>query len=302
MPAQFPGSIDKSDTLPLLRRFSGGVSKLGIVRATLLLALVSALGSFCLTWVFLWASGSHRMGNAIWISLLVPVPLTIAFGGACMLLVISLDKAWKRVNEMAMLDTLTGLSNRRDFMPAAQRELDLALRHRQPLALLVLDVDHFKAINDTLGHLGGDEVLVQVAHRCRQALRTTDLLARWGGEEFIMLLPNTPLAQARQLAERVRASIIEAPAIVVSDRPVAVTASLGAAGIMPGQVSSLEQLIRRADSALYLAKSAGRDQVSIAESDRPGVDHMPARATMAWAGEMPAALTADSPAAPRIIQ
>ena len=89
-------------------------------------------------------------------------------------------------------------------MPAAQRELELAQRHGQPLALMVLDVDHFKSINDSVGHLGGDEVLVQVANRCRQALRTTDLLARWGGEEFIMLLPNTPLAQARQLAERVR--------------------------------------------------------------------------------------------------
>ena len=280
MTAQVPGAIDDSEPLPLLRRFSSGVSRLGVVRATLLLSLISSLGSFGLTWIFLWANGSQRMGNAIWISLLVPVPLTIAFGGVCMSLVISLDKAWKRVNELAMLDTLTGLSNRRDFMPAAQRELDLALRHQQPLALMVLDIDHFKRINDTLGHLGGDEVLVQIAHRCRDALRATDLLARWGGEEFIMLLPNTPLAQARQLAERVRESIIGMPAIIVSDQPVAVTASLGAAGIMPGQASTLEDLIRRADTALYMAKSAGRDQVSISEPDRPRVHGLHPPATM----------------------
>lgn len=269
MTAQVPSAIDDSEPPPLLRRFLSGVSRLGVVRATLLLTLISSLGSFGLTWIFLWVNGSQRMGNAIWISLLVPVPLTVICGGICMFLVISLDKAWKRVQELAMLDALTGLSNRRDFMPAAQRELDLAVRHQQPLALLVLDVDHFKSVNDTLGHLGGDEVLVQVAHRCRHALRATDLLARWGGEEFIMLLPNTPLAQARQLAERVRESIVCAPAILFNDRPVAVTASLGAAGIMPGQASTLEDLIRRADTALYLAKTAGRDQVSIAEPDNP---------------------------------
>jgi GGDEF domain-containing protein len=198
--AQVLMTIDDSEPIPILQRFSSGVSRLGAVRATLLLSLVGSLGSFGLPWIFLWISGSHRMGNAIWISLLVPIPLTIAFGGICMFLVISLDKVWKRAHELAMVDALTGLSNRRDFMPAAQRQLDLALRHHQPLALMVLDVDHFKSINDTLGHLGGDEVLVKVAHRFRNALRTTDLLARWGGEEFITLLPNTPLAQARQLA------------------------------------------------------------------------------------------------------
>ena len=281
MNAQVPNAIDDSAPLPLLRRFSSGVSRLGVVRATLLMSLTSSLGSFCLTWIFLWANGSQRMGNAIWISLLVPIPLTIVCGGVCVVLVISLDQAWKQVHELAMLDTLTGLSNRRDFMPAAQRELDLALRHQQPLALVVLDVDHFKSINDALGHLGGDEVLVQVAQRCPQALRTTDLLARWGGEEFIMLLPNTPLAQARQLAERVRASIVGAPAITVSDQSVVVTASLGAAGIMPGQASTLEDLIRRADAALYLAKTAGRDQVSISEPDKPVRDALARRVAMA---------------------
>lgn len=92
-----------------------------------------------------------------------------------------------------------------------------------------------------------------------------------------MLLPNTPLAQARQLAERVREMILAAPSIMVNGQPVAVTASLGAAGILPGQASTLEELVRRADTALYLAKSAGRDQVSISEPDHPWVDglHLP---------------------------
>ena len=201
------------------------VSRLGVLRATVLLCLVSSFGSLGLTWLFLAATDRSAMGSAFWISLLVPIPLTLVFGGVCVFLVVSLDQAWDRAHELAMQDALTGLSNRRHFMPAAQREIELAQRHGQPLALMVLDVDHFKSINDSVGHLGGDEVLVQVANRCRQALRTTDLLARWGGEEFIMLLPNTPLAQARQLAERVREMMLAPPSIMVNGQTVAVTAS-----------------------------------------------------------------------------
>jgi diguanylate cyclase (GGDEF)-like protein len=272
--------IDGADPRPGFRRFSRLVSRVGVLRTTALLSLAGSIGSLGLTWLFLAATDGSAMGSAFWISLLVPIPLTLVFGGICVFLVVSLDQAWDRAHELAMQDALTGLRNRRHFMPAAQRELDLAIRHRQPLAVMVLDVDHFKSINDSVGHLGGDEVLVQVANRCRQALRTSDLLARWGGEEFIMLLPNTPLAQARQLAERVREMLLAPPSIMVNGQSVTVTASLGAAGVFPGQTSTLEELVRRADTALYLAKSAGRDQVSISEPDHPWVDglHLPTSA------------------------
>ncbi len=262
-----PSTAEHPARLTRLRRFSSWVSRVGTLRATLLMSLIGSLCSLGLTWLLVSSSDSPEMGNAIWISLLVPVPLTLVFGGICIALVVSLDRAWGQIHALAMRDALTGLNNRTHFMPAAQRELDLARRHGQPLALMVLDVDHFKTINDSVGHLGGDDVLVQVAQRCRQALRTTDLLARWGGEEFIMLLPNTPLAQARQLAERVRKSLQNTPSIMVNGRAVVVTASLGATGLIPGQTPSLEQLIRKADSAMYMAKSAGRDQVSVCESD-----------------------------------
>lgn len=272
MPTHAPLAAEHPARLTRLRRFSSWISRIGALRATLLLCLISSICSFGFTWLLLSFSDSPRMGNAVWISLLVPVPLTLVFGGICITLVISLDRAWGQIHELAMLDALTGLNNRTHFMPAAQRELDLARRHGQPLTLMVLDVDHFKNINDTVGHLGGDDVLVQVAQRCRQALRTTDLLARWGGEEFIMLLPNTPLAQARQLAERVRESLQATPSIMVNGQPIVVTASLGAAAVVPGQTSSLEQLIRKADNALYLAKSAGRDRVSMSEPDHAWAD------------------------------
>ena len=246
---------------PALQLLCGMVSRIGVLHATLLLALVSSLGSLMLTWLSLRLLGHASMGNAFWLSLLVPLPLTLVAGGACFFLVVSLDRAWNTVNELAMQDSLTGLSNRRHFMPAAQRELELASRHQQALALLVLDVDHFKHINDAFGHLAGDEVLREISARCQGALRATDLLARWGGEEFIMLLPNTPLAQARQLAERVREIIVATPHVMPNGQPMRVTASLGAAGATSCQSLTLDELIRRADEALYRAKSDGRDRV-----------------------------------------
>ena len=214
-------------------------------------------------------SDQSSMGSAFWISLVVPLPLSLGFGGMCFFLVASLERAWVTVHELAMQDALTGLSNRRHFVPAAQRELDLAQRHGQPLAMLLLDVDHFKSINDAFGHLSGDSVLVDVAKRCQSALRSTDLLARWGGEEFIMLLPNTPLAHARQLAERVREAIVSAPPIRINGQEVRVTASLGAAGITSDQTCSLDELIKWADIAMYQAKSGGRDRVAVSDWDKP---------------------------------
>jgi diguanylate cyclase (GGDEF)-like protein len=268
MSADLPAASDASEGPLLFRRFSGWVGRTGFVRVTLGAAALSSLGSLALTWLIVRVMLGHaNMGNAFWISLLVPLPFTLLVGGLCLFLVASLEQAWGTVHALAMQDALTGLSNRRHFMPAAQRELDLARRHGQALAIVVLDVDHFKSINDAFGHLHGDEVLVQVAQRCRHALRTTDLLARWGGEEFIMLLPNTPLPQARQLADRVREAITAEPRIQIGGQAVQVTASMGAAGTMPGQVLSLDTLIQRADNALYRAKSDGRNRIAMAETE-----------------------------------
>ncbi len=265
MTASVPLPAAMRDSSPRFRRFSRRVSRMGAWRATLLTVVIASLGSFTLTWMSLHLMGHGSMGNAAWISVLVPVPLALVFGGSSVVLVIALDQAWSQVNELAMVDSLTGLSNRRRFIPAAEREIELARRHHQPLALLLLDVDHFKAINDTHGHQAGDLVLVEVGKRCRETLRTTDLLARWGGEEFIVLLPNTPQIRAQQLAERVREAVSASAQLVLGDQSVQVTVSVGVAGTAPGPAVSLETLIQRADEALYRAKHAGRDQVSMSE-------------------------------------
>lgn len=263
MAVESPLPVGKNEISPRFRRFSGWVSRIGALRITVLTAGFASLASLALTWLCLRLMGYDSMGNALWISMLVPLPLALAFGGVNFYLVVALEQACCKVNELAMVDSLTGLSNRRRFLPAAEREIDLARRHHQPLALLVLDVDHFKAINDAHGHVAGDQVLIEVGRRCQQALRSSDLLARWGGEEFIVLLPNTPVAQALQLAERVRETVSASAQLMVQGQTVQVTVSVGAAGISPGQAMSLDALIQLADSALYLAKHAGRDRVSM---------------------------------------
>jgi two-component system cell cycle response regulator len=168
---------------------------------------------------------------------------------------------------LATTDPLTGLPNRR----AAERRLDElardALRTGVPHGLVILDVDHFKAINDTHGHDGGDEVLRTVGARLARALRPSDLLARWGGEEFVVAV-RAPAGRdgLHAIADRLRRAMADTPVILASGIPVPVTISLGAALLPPGRPVS--DAYRAADAALYAAKAAGRNQTRISETDR----------------------------------
>lgn len=262
MPADPPITLfDASSDLRRWRRLSQAVMRLGAPVCTLLFAACISLGSLGLTALFLKLRGADAMGDAFWISLLVPLPMTLVFGGITFMLVIALERSRSHLDRLAMTDPLTGLANRRRFLQTAQREIDLAHRHHLPLALLSLDLDRFKAINDTHGHAVGDQVLVEVSRRCSRVLRTTDLLARWGGEEFVILLPNTPSDHAHQLAERLRQAVAMSHQVMVQQQPVWVTVSIGAAGIAPGETATLDALLQTADEAMYHAKNSGRDQV-----------------------------------------
>jgi diguanylate cyclase (GGDEF)-like protein len=164
-----------------------------------------------------------------------------------------------RAQELAQRDPLTGLHNRRGFLELALPVFATAARSARPVSAVVIDIDHFKRINDRHGHAGGDLTLVDVAERIRTACRTGDIVARWGGEEFVMLLPETDGAQACALAERLRASFAEAPVPLDKGQAVPITASFGVA-VREGSMS-LDQVLQAADSALYRAKDAGRDRV-----------------------------------------
>jgi two-component system, cell cycle response regulator len=161
---------------------------------------------------------------------------------------------------LAWTDPLTGLRNRRSFLEQARVEVARASRYGSPLSFLLFDVDHFKVINDTHGHAGGDCVLAALGRLLGTVLRTPDIPARWGGEEFVIALPNTGLEGARVAAERVRHAVEEL-VVESAGKQIPVTVSVGGATFRQGE--SLDSLTDRADRAMYSAKVAGRNRVAI---------------------------------------
>lgn len=169
------------------------------------------------------------------------------------------------VEALAITDPLTGLYNRRRFEDVLRREFAVTRRYGTPLSCLMIDIDHFKKINDSYGHDAGDKILCDVADRFTQRLREVDLAARYGGEEFVVLLPQTPKEGARIVAERM-GEFIRRQDFDFDEGSTTVTASIGIADsrdILPENLSenSGSLLVKAADTALYLAKSRGRDQV-----------------------------------------
>lgn len=191
-----------------------------------------------------------------------------------------------QLERLAAHDPLTGLLNRRAFRERVRRELRLSAREATPVSVLMLDLDRFKLINDQWGHPAGDAVLTQAAHLLTQHLRTTDLVGRWGGEEFIVLLPHTDRQQAGLLAEKLRLAQAQAETDW-EGQTLKITASYGVATREPGSTADLDDLVALADQALYDAKHQGRNQVVQATS---ALDAAPAQAPVEAAA--PPAVTA----------
>ncbi|TPK92820.1 MULTISPECIES: PleD family two-component system response regulator [unclassified Mesorhizobium] len=163
--------------------------------------------------------------------------------------------------EMAVIDGLTGLHNRRYLDSHLQTLFDRAVARRRPLSVMITDLDRFKSINDTHGHDGGDDVLREFARRLRKNVRGIDLACRFGGEEFVVVMPDTDGAVAEKVAERIRAEIAQAPFAIGNDgKMIEVTVSVGVSSVLKG-TDSVAALMKRADLALYEAKSAGRNRV-----------------------------------------
>jgi diguanylate cyclase (GGDEF)-like protein len=165
-------------------------------------------------------------------------------------------------------DSKTGLLNAATWERESTVEIARAVRTRSPLALALLDIDRFKAINDTHGHLVGDEVIKEIARTLTGLLREYDLAGRFGGEEFALLLPQTRAADAFRIAERVRASIAELGVAVPGGERVHVTVSIGVAALDAGSRREYTELMAAADAALYRAKADGRDQVQMIGTSR----------------------------------
>ncbi|MEW5914188.1 MAG: diguanylate cyclase [Thermodesulfobacteriota bacterium] len=176
----------------------------------------------------------------------------------------ALKESQEQLRALSVTDELTGLANRRYFWEMGQKEFQRAARYGSHFSLVLMDLDNFKEVNDTLGHDAGDQALKKVAQIGLARIRAVDLLARVGGEEFALLLPETDLQMAQQAAERIRQGIAE-EIIAVGRGAVRVTASFGVATASP-EATSLDGLYNRADQALYLAKNSGRNQVRLASA------------------------------------
>ncbi|ROM90420.1 GGDEF domain-containing protein [Pseudomonas brassicacearum] len=168
---------------------------------------------------------------------------------------------YRAATQSALRDPLTGTGNRIAMDQTLQREIDMARRHMQPLSLLMLDIDHFKQINDNYGHSAGDDVLKAVATSIKDQLRNVDMVFRFGGEEFLILLSNTSREAAAMIGERLRYAA-QAGEYSADGTLIGLTVSLGCSTLLPGE--SADSLLRRADSALYVAKREGRNRLAMA--------------------------------------
>lgn len=195
-------------------------------------------------------------------------------GSAILALLLVSLAIWAAVSQLRMLmylyrqatrDPLTGLNNRRLLMDRLSEEEQRAARSKQPMSIMMLDLDKFKRVNDSYGHHAGDIVLTRFAKIARKAIRTTDIIGRYGGEEFLVVFPNTTVAQGLIIAERLRQAVADASFLLDNGQEINATVSIGFAEMLPKETSA--SLIERADAAMYTAKESGRNRVVVAGED-----------------------------------
>lgn len=211
-------------------------------------------------------NGTYVNGEAIGHKLLVAGDF-IRVGGHIMKFLAS-DHIESQYHEaiysMMICDGLTGARNRRHFLEILEKELARSRRHVRPLSLALIDLDHFKRVNDTFGHLVGDNVLREFAHRVSELVREDEVFARYGGEEFGVILDEATVEMAKRFAERVCRKVAEVP-FTVGEEKLQITVSIGIGHTPGGERISVEEILQRADRNLYLAKHRGRNQVYTGE-------------------------------------
>jgi len=202
-------------------------------------------------------------------SLVLALTFMIALSGALLstlgFVLMSKERADHHTRQMAMFDELTGLASRRSTLQSLAQQVAVARRSGQALTVLMIDIDHFKQVNDEYGHQAGDTALKHVAHTLRSRFRRQDLLGRFGGEEFLAVLPATAAAEGGlTLAETVRAAVAAAPVSSVGETGLPLTVSIGVAEVAPHAAGDTDAVVRAADLAMYRAKAAGRNRVELA--------------------------------------
>jgi diguanylate cyclase (GGDEF)-like protein len=209
-----------------------------------------------------WLPGTSQVFESAWLSVLSFEALLFTIAIAFIFLAMAKERTEHRHKTAALVDPLTGISNRRAFLQDGETQLRRQTIDRRPIAVMLLDLDNFKSINDRFGHAVGDRVLEIFAEVSSGCLRRIDLFGRLGGEEFAALLRDTTRERALAIAEQIRESFAEA-AREIDGRPVAATVSIGIV-ISEDEVLDLSALLAQADHALYRAKETGRDRVEVA--------------------------------------
>lgn len=237
------------------------IMRAGAVRATIVVTLVSIIASVAMSWMCLVLLGATDVPLQMWLVAAIVAPLSVApiMFGVVISMAYQLATAKAALARAAATDPLTGVANRRSFIENSNATLAQLARENRTPSLLLLDVDHFKTINDRFGHAVGDAVLVEVAKRCAARLGTGDLFARLGGEEFVALVTR-PDHDAHIIAEMLRREVALID-IDGSDEPLGVTVSIGISGGTHAE-GGIASLLAEADRQLYAAKHAGRNRVA----------------------------------------
>jgi diguanylate cyclase (GGDEF)-like protein len=239
-----------------LRRLYRRVGFRGTALLHLLVAELLAVG-FALAGSWLLKGRLDR--DLVLLAAVIPMLLVPLHAFFDLRLLFQLESSEQSLLQIAARDSLTGAYTRQHLLARAQQEVERAWRRQSPLALLVMDVDRFKQINDVHGHAAGDTVLVSFVRKCRNVIRHVDILGRLGGDEFVLVLPECTQAQALRAAERIRKFATSRD----EGKGVGYTVSIGVAVLGP-EANNLEKLMHAADQALYEAKQAGRDRLHLA--------------------------------------
>ena len=232
-----------------------------VISNTVTRTLIILLIAVSTTALVLYSLGDHEfIGTGVTVAVVVSLLIAPVYTYRSLNVIQKLEEVRRDLEEISTHDFLTGIYNRRFLIEQARTILALGLRHRFPVSLIMLDLDHFKQVNDSYGHAAGDAVLVELSTYIRRLIRVTDIFGRYGGEEFIVFMPHTELDDAARLAGRIREGVKES-----RFNDLQITISMGVS-VANEATRTLDDLIDKADTALYEAKDAGEDRVEVSQA------------------------------------
>lgn len=235
------------------------------VPTIVLVSVGSSVGMLFILVALLHHDYGTLFGRPLLISIIAPIVVSAPVGGYIVHLLREVDLARQYAQDLAWLDALTGLLNRRRMIELGEREFEISRRTGRLVTAALIDLDHFKLINDTHGHRSGDMVIRAVAQAAKGQLRRADLLGRWGGEELLLILPDTDLEAASLVAERIRVAVEELQVESQQGQQIRCTASIGLS--LLDRDTSFDGWVDQADRAMYAAKTAGRNRVDAHRRD-----------------------------------